>query len=76
MTRSNSAVRAMTIPMPTFDCTIDFAGLWVFWCPYCRRRHTHSPGGGHRFPHCAPWHPETDRGYFIRLAPIDRDGAA
>jgi hypothetical protein len=34
------------------------AEIWSFWCPYCRKVHTHGGGkdgevgGGHRVAHC------------------------
>jgi hypothetical protein len=27
--------------------------LWQFWCPFCRRHHTHGDGPGHRVAHCS-----------------------
>jgi hypothetical protein len=44
---------------------------WRFWCPFCRKYHTHGAAPGHRVAHChteegyAAW-PE---GYELRLDP-------
>jgi hypothetical protein len=37
--------------MPVILCEAH-EGEWRFFCPYCRRWHTHSPEPGHRVAHC------------------------
>jgi hypothetical protein len=27
-------------------------GLWVFFCPYCKKKHRHGRGEGMRMSHC------------------------
>ena len=36
---------------PIVLCTPTADG-WEFWCPFCKRMHSHSAGVGHRVAHC------------------------
>jgi len=42
-------------------------GLWLVWCEWCDRWHSHGVGGGHRVEHClaedSPYHVT---GYILR----------
>jgi hypothetical protein len=39
--------------VPVMRCKVGKGGhSWEFDCPYCGRRHMHSPEEGHRVPHC------------------------
>jgi hypothetical protein len=74
---------------PIVECRVEPPGLdgtrrWSFFCPYCQRRHYHSPNPGHRAAHCSPRielnaqgdpvitsepSPYLLTGYILRLAP-------
>jgi hypothetical protein len=43
--------------------------VWTFWCPHCRRRHTHSAEPGHRVAHCDLKSPFYERGYVLAFDP-------
>ena len=57
---------------PVVLCKPDGERQWCFRCPYCKRYHYHSAGGGLRQPHCTGEHrhgtPFAD-GYVLRLDP-------
>jgi hypothetical protein len=67
----------MTKRYPVFLCEPHTAGgitTWSFWCPLCRRKHTHGAGPGHRVAHC---HSDVGRrawpdGYLLKLDPKHR----
>jgi len=42
---------------------------WSFYCEYCRRRHYHGKGEGHRGAHCTEDSPFKETGYIITLNP-------
>jgi hypothetical protein len=45
----------MTGKPPVFLCEPSGPGqsaTWRFWCPLCRKYHTHGGHAGHRAPHC------------------------
>jgi len=60
---------------PIFECQLDPPDrdgfrAWSFYCPYCKRRHRHSPEPGHRVAHCHDdQSPYADTGYSLRLRP-------
>jgi hypothetical protein len=56
--------------LPIILCEPAGAASWRFWCPHCRKHHTHGAGEGHRVAHCtSPASPFKATGYSIRLAP-------
>ena len=67
------------LPGPLFECVERIAGdgtpIWVFWCPYCKKEHTHSASPGHRAAHCHYSSPLRDLGYTLRKAPKVRAAA-
>lgn len=42
---------------------------WVFYCPFCQKRHYHSPMEGHRYAHCGFEGDSIFRpyGYYLKL---------
>lgn len=48
---------------------------WVFWCPFCKMSHVHSPERGHRVAHCVDFDvlgrridsPYREAGYILEL---------
>ena len=30
----------------------EFGNLWIFYCPFCKKEHTHGKGEGMRSSHC------------------------
>lgn len=53
---------------PVFRCRESGFGseaTWHFWCPYCRKEHTHGAGAGHRVAHCPRPTPLTATGYYL-----------
>ena len=42
------------------------AELYVFYCDYCKKQHTHGAGDGHRAAHCSSEHSGfTRKGYHL-----------
>jgi ssDNA-binding Zn-finger/Zn-ribbon topoisomerase 1 len=58
------------IPVFTGRLRKDLRGGIEFDCPRCGATHRHSPGEGHRMPHCRNY-PNT--GYIIKLTEEDKD---
>ncbi|MHA1410487.1 MAG: hypothetical protein ACTSQY_09335 [Candidatus Odinarchaeia archaeon] len=40
---------------------------WVFPCPYCKTKHSHGCGEGHRQAHCSGDSPLKETGYYLKL---------
>ena len=60
--------------IPAVQCEEDQGGMWRFWCPFCRKHHTHGAGEGHRVAHCGGEPPITPfdlSGYYL-IAPVTR----
>jgi hypothetical protein len=47
-----AAVLAWSLPDSRRIRGLGLGCMWAVLCPYCRDFHTHSPGEGHRMPHC------------------------
>ncbi len=59
--------------LPVVLCESVSAATWRFWCPFCRKYHTHGAGEGHRAAHCINLaSPFVATGYLVRLAPRSR----
>jgi hypothetical protein len=51
---------------PIIPC-VQEGSQFVFWCPFCKRKHYHSPSEGHRVPHCHSDKSPFPHGYVLRL---------
>ena len=61
-------------------------GTWRFWCPFCRKYHTHGAAAGHRVAHCGNVRmtkggklvphksPFRESGYILKLSPSRQSG--
>lgn len=55
-------VQAWALPDSPKMRGLGLGRMWTVICPYCDEFHTHSPGEGHRTPHCCS---ERDRRHYI-----------
>lgn len=51
---------------PVVFC-VEEEGQWVFYCPFCRRKHRHSPFPGFRHSHCHNPGSPFNQGYVLKL---------
>ncbi len=51
---------------PVVFCDVE-KGQWCFYCPWCHRKHRHSPTSGRRCSHCHSDGSPLKRGYILKL---------
>ncbi len=51
---------------PVVYC-VEEKGQWVFYCPWCHRKHRHGPIPGHRCSHCHSDGSPFSNGYILKL---------
>jgi hypothetical protein len=46
-----NSINTLNDEIPIVWCNV-IGNDWSFWCSYCRKRHLHGGGPGHRTAHC------------------------